>query len=185
MTGGESGGSTWPIGGVYLSMVDTNPSAFFGGTWARLGTGRMLVGVDEADPTIDAAGKLVGSKTHQLTEANLPAHTHTINHDHPSVSTSSDAHTHTTPNHSHPYDVSASNGTSNNTIGRGQATAALTTTGGFNPTASGGGTTSSDTHAHTVDLPAFSGNSGSGNGQAQAVNHMPPSMAVYMWQRTA
>lgn len=37
----------YPIGAIYQSIVNTDPSTFMGGTWEHFGNGRVLVGVDE------------------------------------------------------------------------------------------------------------------------------------------
>ncbi len=39
----------YPIGTIYESTKPNSPSTFMGGTWARFGNGRVLVGVDESD----------------------------------------------------------------------------------------------------------------------------------------
>ena len=51
-----------PIGFVYTSIDDTNPSEHFSGTWERFGKGKMLVGVDEDDTDFNEAQKNGGSK---------------------------------------------------------------------------------------------------------------------------
>lgn len=69
----------WPVGSVYTSRVSTNPAEIFGfGTWVPTAIGRTIVGVDPSDPDFDSAGKLSGSKTVTLTEAQLPSHAHTV-----------------------------------------------------------------------------------------------------------
>lgn len=37
------------VGDIHISIDSSNPSARFGGTWARFANGRTLVGVDEKD----------------------------------------------------------------------------------------------------------------------------------------
>ncbi len=54
----------YPIGSIFLSVVDTNPSQWFGGTWERIAKGRTLVGVDENDTDFNTVKKTAGSKTH-------------------------------------------------------------------------------------------------------------------------
>ena len=59
----QAGGSeAFPVGALFISYVATDPNALLGyGTWAALGTGRMLIGVDSGNPAIDAAGKTTGA----------------------------------------------------------------------------------------------------------------------------
>ena len=61
----------YPIGTIYQSTKSTDPSTFLGGTWTAL-TGRVLVGAGTDFP----AGTTGGEKTHQITIAEMPAHTH-------------------------------------------------------------------------------------------------------------
>lgn len=42
---------SWPVGSVFISLVDTDPSVMLGyGTWRRFAKGRTLVGLREDDP---------------------------------------------------------------------------------------------------------------------------------------
>lgn len=66
----------YPIGSIYMSIQDTNPSAFFGGTWERIAKGKTLVGVDENDSDFDASSKTGGEKEHILTIDEIPEHSH-------------------------------------------------------------------------------------------------------------
>lgn len=72
----------YPVGSIYMSIKDVDPSTFLGGTWERWGQGRVPVGVDvdASDPpdTDFAAGKEGGQKNITLDLANLPEHYHTI-----------------------------------------------------------------------------------------------------------
>ena len=49
----------YPVGAIYLSVTEVNPSALFGGTWERIG-GRFLLGAD----TTYTAGSTGGGKAH-------------------------------------------------------------------------------------------------------------------------
>jgi hypothetical protein len=72
-------GITWqyPIGYVLIDAGNTNPSTFLGyGTWASFGAGRVLVGLDAVQTEFDVLGETGGEKTHVLTTAEMPAHTH-------------------------------------------------------------------------------------------------------------
>jgi len=67
----------YPIGSLYWSSKSTDPSELFGGTWVQI-KDRFIWAKGDSD-TVNATS---GSKTVQLTESNLPAHTHTISHTH-------------------------------------------------------------------------------------------------------
>lgn len=62
----------YPVGAIFESTSSQNPSSFMGGTWERFGNGRVTVGVDESDGTLNSGNKTVGSvnplsyHTHQL-----------------------------------------------------------------------------------------------------------------------
>ncbi len=68
----------YPIGSIYMSIQDTNPSVFFGGTWERIAKGKTLVGVDENDADFNASSKTGGEKTHKLTINEMPSHNHSL-----------------------------------------------------------------------------------------------------------
>ena len=86
LTGGDKGLRThmletiYPVGSIYINAgVATNPGTLLGfGTWTAFGTGRTIVGVDSSDTDFDAVRETGGSKTHTLTIAELPAHTHQL-----------------------------------------------------------------------------------------------------------
>ena len=66
----------YPVGSIFQSTVNTNPSTLMGGTWERFGNGRVLVGVDETDSDFNAPQKTGGAKTHTLTIEEMPSHSH-------------------------------------------------------------------------------------------------------------
>lgn len=62
----------YPIGSIYLSINNTNPSSWFGGVWEEIAQGKCLVGVDINDEDFNTPKKVGGSKylqehTHLLT----------------------------------------------------------------------------------------------------------------------
>lgn len=67
----------YPIGSIYLSLNDINPNKLFGGTWERI-KGKTLVGVDESDTDFKTSKLTGGEKTHKLTIAEMPSHTHAL-----------------------------------------------------------------------------------------------------------
>ena len=64
--------NVWPVGSIYISVVNINPSEYFGGTWEVFGTGRCLVGVDTSQSEFNSVGKAGGSK-------HLQSHYHSVN----------------------------------------------------------------------------------------------------------
>ena len=93
----------FPIGYIYLSTSNVNPSTYFGGTWERI-QGRFLLC---ANDSVEAykAGKTGGSETVTLTTAQLPAHSHGLNEHVHSVG----AHAHGLNSHTHTYSRSNDN----------------------------------------------------------------------------
>lgn len=63
----------YPIGSIYMSTSNTNPTNIIGGTWELFGPGRTLVCVDNSDTVLNASKKTGGS-TNPLTQ-----HTHRQN----------------------------------------------------------------------------------------------------------
>lgn len=65
-----------PVGSIEVNVTGTNPSAYIGGTWGAWGTGQVPVGVDTAQTEFNTVEKTGGEKTHTLTTAEIPGHTH-------------------------------------------------------------------------------------------------------------
>lgn len=66
----------YPVGSIYLSVNNTNPSQWFGGTWEQIAKGRTLVGVDTSQTEFNTVKKTGGEKTHTLTVNEMPSHNH-------------------------------------------------------------------------------------------------------------
>lgn len=72
-------GEAWPVGSIFIAAVSTNPRDLLGyGTWAAFGAGRVLVGLDGADPSFNTLEGTGGAKT-----AAISAHAGTAVADHP------------------------------------------------------------------------------------------------------
>jgi len=73
--------AVYPVGSIYINAaVTTNPATLLGfGTWAAFGTGRVIVGYNASDSDFDALQETGGAKTHTLSTAELPSHTHNSN----------------------------------------------------------------------------------------------------------
>jgi microcystin-dependent protein len=152
-----------PVDGLFFSAVAINPATLLGyGTWTAYAAGRAIVGVGNNGESTWAGGDQRGSETHTLTEAQMPEHNHSV--DPPSTSTSSNgAHTH--------GNVPLLQGDSDR--GTGSSSFSIDSVGS---------TASNGAHTHTVDIAEFdSGNAGSGSPH----NNIQPSIAVYVWRRTA
>ena len=62
----------YPVGSIYMTMADTNPSVLFPGTeWEKL-KGRFLLGTSDDYET----GSTGGEAEHTLTKEEMPSHTH-------------------------------------------------------------------------------------------------------------
>lgn len=104
----------YPVGAIYMSVNNTNPSTLFGGTWVAWGAGKVPVGVNSSETEFNTVEKTGGEKTHTLTTNEMPAH-----------------------NHPYQYTVTGSGGGVNNIYGFGyiaSANGTLITTDGVPPT---------------------------------------------------
>lgn len=166
---GFSVDKVYPVGSIYTSVNDTDPSTLFGGTWVRFGEGRTLVGVKSTDIDFDVSENTGGEKTHTLSANEAPRHSHYITVDEKALTGSV-------------WNFTGQNAT----YGPGNSTSGVFSKGGdgtcFYPSATGKATGISDgftldaSHTHT----ASSGVEGGG----EAHNNMPPYITVYMWKRT-
>jgi hypothetical protein len=68
----------YPVGTIYLSINNINPSTFLGGTWELWGQGKTIVGVDSGDTDFNLSEKTGGEKEHTLTINEMPSHSHGI-----------------------------------------------------------------------------------------------------------
>ena len=68
-----------PVGHLLHRHDETNPGTLYPGTiWGRVAMGRMLVGQDAGDAAFRTIGQAGGEKTHVLSVAELPAHSHGV-----------------------------------------------------------------------------------------------------------
>lgn len=75
---GIDGSAIYPIGSVITFYDADDHSNHLGLTWERFATGRMVVGYDSSDASFDTIGETGGEKTHTLTVAEMPKHTHPV-----------------------------------------------------------------------------------------------------------
>ena len=156
----------YPIGSIYMSINETNPSELFGGKWERIKDKFLLSAGDNYN-----AGSTGGEATHTLTENEMPSHTHIQDsHNH-----TQNAHNHTQNPHSHTigsltrYDIS------------GKGVAAVGDGYGNTHNYKTGNTTATNKEATATNNPQTATNQNTGGGQAH--NNMPPYLTVYVWVR--
>lgn len=170
----------YPVGTIHLSTNSANPSEYFGiGEWEAYGTGRTLVGVDEANTNFDEVEKIGGEEAHVLTPYELPTHRHGI----PSLSgtaASAGGHTHGFPYGGNALVLGATTGDSG-TYGPGFSFA--TGTGWWvNTHKTRPGLNTAGAHTHSVTTTA-STTEYAGNDRAH--NNLQPYITTYMWKRVS
>lgn len=186
-----------PIGSVYFTLTDTNPSSILGiGTWQKIGTGYKLAIVgtvkdkNGTSHTTAIGANTDGEWSHGITEAELAKHHH-------SGSATGGAHNHTgstntTGNHYH-----GSMGENTNQGSKGpyglyaDGNKYVGTNGGIDWDNSIWKTSTDGNHSHTVTIPKNSsqthshtvtiGDTGSGTRH----NNIEPAFGIYLWKRTA
>lgn len=166
----------YPIGSIYITLVNTNPSETIGGEWRRIAEGRCLVGVS-ADRNITLR-KTGGSITTTLNESNIPAHTHNVNI---SGNTSGVGdHTHnTSDNSSYTRTVEYSErGYYCKYLGSGDTDRRRNDTYYANETVNRT-TNGAGGHSHTISVNGTTSRVGNG----APVNVENPYLGVYMWER--
>lgn len=149
-------GIMYPVGSIYMSVNDTNPSTLFGGTWEQIKDRFLLASGDDY-----VAGVTGG-------HAGLQAHTHAI----PTLTgtaQSSGDHTHVISRRTSTY------GSGVQTNWR-CITAPDSVNGDYDQVSN---TESAGAHTHTVTI-ASSNTDSTGNGDG---GNMPPYLTVYMWKR--
>ena len=173
-------GEMYPVGSIYLSVKNENPSTKFGGTWVAWGSGRVPVGVNSSDSSFNSVEKTGGSKTHN--------HTITVNNKAAFTSGSTALSKAQIPNvfgsitmhggseGSNIYTVSGCFNASKTTSGYRTCTSVIggaTSVGviDFNNGGGGGG--------HTHSIPAHNHTASSNSPTA-----LPPYITCYMWKRT-
>lgn len=62
----------YPVGSIYMSVNNVNPSTLFGGTWQLWGSGRVPVCVDTSQTEFNTVEKTGGEKSHTLSKNELP-----------------------------------------------------------------------------------------------------------------
>lgn len=179
--GGGSALSAYPVGSIYMSVNNVNPSTIFGGTWVSWGAGRVPVGINTNDGDFNTVEKTGGAKSvssshthstanHTLTLSQIPAHNHSAS------SNSAGEHTHNIQNQKTKW-----GGGSGNYV-------VIDTTSGYTAL-SNKTTTSAGAHSHTITVNNSGGggahNHGNTGSASVSANVLQPYIVCYMWKRTA
>lgn len=174
----------WPVGSIFVTVVSTNPGTLLGfGTWSAFAAGRVLVGINGADTDFDTVKETGGAKTHTLTSAEMPSHTHV-----------QDAHTHTQNSHNHTQDAHThtqnsfapriiNSGTAGTVGVQGASAASNANASNAATTATNQNATATNQAATAVNQNTTAVNQTTGGGTAH--NNLQPYIVVYMWERTA
>ena len=171
----------YPVGSIYMSVVETNPAELFGGTWEAITPGRVLIGAGVSDFNINyIPGNKGGARSRTLTESNIPKHTHTV-----AIKKKEQSHTHTNGVFD---EVAAGNGPLSSNYGatklyptaNQKVMSADGETYGTNTELYMGYTSGASTsHTHDVTVGYYGADS------PVEISVMQPYLVVYMWQRTA
>ena len=102
--------AVYPVGSLYWSSKDTDPSTLFGGTWVQIKDRFVLACGD----TYTSSGATGGASSVTLSVSNMPSHDHTFT---PSGKITMDSHSHGLNNHTHSFS-GTTGGMSANATGR-------------------------------------------------------------------
>lgn len=167
LTGGGGAQVAWPVGSIYMSVDNRNPSGIFGfGTWVQFASGRCIVGTgttvdDRGESRVFSLNQQGGAYQHQLATSEMPSHAH--GHNLSGTTSVAGDHNHTTP--------AAWPGSGGNHVGHGSNQLNYSNRVSSN----------SGNHSHTVIISGGISATG-GNG---AHNNVQPYIAVNIWRRTA
>ena len=153
----------YPVGSIYMSVNNSNPSTWLGGTWVAWGSGRVPVGVNASDSNFSTVEKTGGASTHTHTQGATGAAT---------GNTGSTALTvNQIPSHSHTFTavqrVSTAESVASGAYGYISQTLSTGNTGG-----GAGHTHTLNSHTHT-------------NPTTNSSSSLQPYITCYMWKRTA
>ena len=171
----------YPVGSIYMSVVETNPAELFGGTWEAIAPGRVLIGAGEYSSIVNyTAGTTGGRIDRILTSSNIPKHTHTVEIEQ------------TVQSHLHKNGVfdeaAAGNGPISTNYGATKLYPTATQhvmaadSSAFNTNTQlymGNTSGASTTHKHDVTVGYY------GASSPTPISVVQPYLVVYMWERTA
>lgn len=171
----------YPVGSIYMSVVETNPAELFGGTWEAIAPGRVLLGAGEYNSSTSyTAGTKGGVTSRTLTSSNIPRHNHTI-----SISDESALHSHLNGVYDEvgagigPHSTNYGATTKTPTGSQRVMSADSETFSSANNLYMGYTSSASATHKHLATCGYY------GADDPAEISVMQPYLVVYMWKRTA
>lgn len=184
----------YPMGSIYITNDNKNPSTTLGGTWEAYGQGRTLIGMGSNGTnnyqTVSSTG---GNSKVSLQSSNLPSHTHTLTPLGTVTSTFEGISTSTSSNgdHNHTINVTISGDEAMNYCAIKNsphfAGRIMIKTDSAGPTIS----SSDGNHTHTLTpqgtiTSTFKGTTSntSSAGSSQSFSVQNPYITVYFWKRT-
>ena len=166
----------YPVGSVYLSVNDINPSNLFGGVWEQINGYYLFAGNNVGTGGSSVSGEANGNTgSTVLNVNNLPVHSHSI----PALSGTAKS----AGGHSHKLGMVSGSVSSGSSYARPKDVSEVTTRGYTSTTAGA--------HTHNVSTTAStSGNAGGGVGHTHSLNEhthdiTPPFYSVFVFKRVA
>lgn len=178
--------AAFPVGSVYITTTNTNPSTFLGGTWTQIAQGRTLIGVGSLSGDTYTAGATGGSAWVTLDINQMPAHDHGGNTGINSVGHTHSGNTSTSGSHTHAITTRA--GVIKDEIARVAGSVSSGDSESTSVYSDPGTMTSEGAHNHTFTTGGQSANhihSIPAQGGGMSHENRMPYLAVYFWQRTA
>lgn len=175
----------FPVGCIYISVTNVNPSTYFGGTWESFGSGKTLVGVNTSDSDFNSVKKTGGSKTHTHTQGATGANSGSTGGPSNNTSGSTAITVDQMPSHRHAVNSNWAKDIGNS--GWGATISTYTSGYVFSPNSipienTGGG----KGHTHTLSSHTHSLNSHTHtNPTTASSSSLQPYITVYFWLRTA
>lgn len=146
----------YPVGSIYMSVNEVEPTALFGGTWEKLKDKFLLGSGDEY--SLNSTG---GEKEHLLTINEMPSHSHSVS-----------GNTQNAGTHKHNVSGGANVQSSGGSEGLESYGSRYKTFRTIGDAAMSGGS-----HNHSISLTSAT----TGNGSSH--NNMPPYITVNIWKR--
>ena len=146
----------YPVGSIYMSVNEVEPTALFGGTWEKLKDKFLLGSGDEY--SLNSTG---GEKEHLLTVNEMPSHSHSVS-----------GNTQNGGTHKHNVSGGANVQSSGGSEGLESYGSRYKTFRTIGDAAMSGGS-----HNHSISLTSAT----TGNGSSH--NNMPPYITVNIWKR--